>query len=120
MDPETCLIRGLSESLKPIGIQLQAEIEVMPQGERIQVGLVIPSSVPSQEGIDTGRGRGGIGQLWLKIWLSSEQKGVRRAVTVPSTNPPGSLGNGSKNVSFAVKQSGRNIDHVRNGLWILG
>lgn len=44
MDPETRLIRGLSESLKPIGIQLQGEIEVMSQGERIQVGLVIPSS----------------------------------------------------------------------------
>lgn len=42
-------------------------------------------------------------------------------MTGPSTNPPGSLGNGSKNVSFAVKQSGRILTkYARNGLWTLG
>ncbi|KFP17688.1 hypothetical protein Z169_10904, partial [Egretta garzetta] len=40
-DPErmTPLIRGLPDSLKPIGIQLQGKIEAMPQGERVASAL---------------------------------------------------------------------------------
>jgi len=41
VDPErmTPLIRGLPESLKPIGIQLQGKIQAMSQGERAQAVL---------------------------------------------------------------------------------
>ena len=41
VDPERmiALIRGLPESLKPIGIQLQGKIQAMSQGERAQAVL---------------------------------------------------------------------------------
>jgi len=41
VDPERMipLIRGLPESLKPIGIQLQGKIQAMSQGERAQAVL---------------------------------------------------------------------------------
>ncbi|XP_069631239.1 LOW QUALITY PROTEIN: uncharacterized protein [Haliaeetus albicilla] len=48
VDPErmTPLIRGLPDSLKPIGIQLQGKIQAMPQGE--SVGAALGGFMPDQ------------------------------------------------------------------------
>ena len=62
VDPErmTPLIKGLPESLKPIGIQLQGKIQALSQGERTQAvleGTVTPN--PSAVGIQSMDGEGG-------------------------------------------------------------
>ncbi|XP_065586477.1 uncharacterized protein LOC136054465 [Cyrtonyx montezumae] len=132
VDPErmTPLIRGLPESLKPIGIQLQGKIQAVPQGERIQAaseGAATPNRLQSgckvwtwgevaQELINYGRKYGPVTSSNSKF----EIKAVRRAVA--NSTPP--LSNRdphrSKRFSFSVKPSGRNINHKRNSFWMLG
>ncbi|XP_065592015.1 uncharacterized protein LOC136048321 [Cyrtonyx montezumae] len=132
VDPErmTPLIRGLPESLKPIGIQLQGKIQAMPQGERIQAALegaaasthqqsgykVWTWGEVAQELINYGRKYGPVTSSSSK----AEIRGMRR--TVASLTPPLSYleHNGPNRVSSSVKPSGRNIDHKRNSLWALG
>ncbi|XP_015735124.2 LOW QUALITY PROTEIN: uncharacterized protein LOC107322042 [Coturnix japonica] len=132
VDPErmTPLIRGLPESLKPIGIQLQGKIQAMPQGERTRAALegsITSNHLQSghkawtwgevaQELINYGRKYGPVISSTSKF----ETKGVRRAVANSTPPPIQTRNNGSKGVSFSMKPSGRNIDHKRNNLWTLG
>ncbi|XP_052520677.1 uncharacterized protein LOC128071716 [Tympanuchus pallidicinctus] len=132
VDPErmTPLIRGLPESLKPIGIQLQGKIQAMPQGERARAaleGTITPNNLQTaykvwtwgevaQELINYGRRYGPVTTLTVR----PEAKGVRRAVVNPTPLPSNLVHNGFKGASFSVKPSGRNIDHKRNGFWTLG
>ncbi|XP_042675339.1 uncharacterized protein LOC122160632 [Centrocercus urophasianus] len=132
VDPErmTPLIRGLPESLKPIGIQLQGKIQAMPQGERARAaieGTITPNNLQTaykvwtwgevaQELINYCRRYGPVTTLTVR----PETKGVRRAVVNPTPLPSNPVHDGFKGASFSVKPSGRNIDHKRNCLWILG
>ncbi|XP_052553477.1 uncharacterized protein LOC128087677 [Tympanuchus pallidicinctus] len=132
VDPErmTALIRGLPESLKPIGIQLQGKIEAMSQGERIQPaleGTVTPNHLQSgnkawtwgevaQELINYGRKYGPVVSSSTKF----EPREVRLAAVSLAPRPPSSKLSGTGRVSLSVKTGRRNIDHKRNCLWILG
>ena len=132
VDPErmTPLIRGLPESMKPIGIQLQGKIQALSQGERTQA--VLEGTVTSQHL-----------QLGYKLWTwgevaqelinyrrkfgpvvssssKSEPIGVRLAVVSLVPRPPSSKLSGTGRVSLPVKTGRRNIDHKLNCLWILG
>ncbi|XP_052546075.1 uncharacterized protein LOC128084228 [Tympanuchus pallidicinctus] len=132
VDPErmTALIRGLPESLKPIGIQLQGKIEAMSQGERIRPvleGTVTLNHLQSgnkawtwgevaQELINYGRKYGPVVSSSTKF----EPREVRLAAVSLAPRPPSSKLSGTGRVSLSVKTGRRNIDHKRNCLWILG
>ncbi|XP_021238285.1 uncharacterized protein LOC110390976 [Numida meleagris] len=132
VDPErmTPLIRGLPESLKPIGIQLQGKIQALSQGERSRAALertVTSNHLQSgykvwtwgevaQELINYGRKYGPVVSSTTKF----EPRGVRLAATRLAPGPPSPRLIGTKRVLFSVKPSGRNIDHKRNCLWMLG
>ena len=131
VNPErlTPLIRGLPESLKPIGIQLQGKIQAMSQGERTWAALegsVAPNhqSGPkvwtwgevAQELINYGRKYGPVVSTSSKF----EPRGVRLAVASLASRPPSPRLIGTKKVSSPVKTGTRCIDHKRNGLWTLG
>ncbi|XP_052529540.1 uncharacterized protein LOC128076184 [Tympanuchus pallidicinctus] len=132
VDPErmTPLIRGLPESLKPIGIQLQARIQAMSQGERTRAVLeetVTPNLLQSgckvwtwgevaQELINYGRKYGPV----VSFPSKSEPRSVRLAAASLAPRPPSPKLSGSGRVSLPVKAGRRNIFHKRNGLWTLG
>ncbi|XP_031464638.1 uncharacterized protein LOC116238867 [Phasianus colchicus] len=132
VDPErmTALIRGLPESLKPIGIQLQGKIQVMPQGERARAaleGTVTPNHLQSgfkvwtwgevaQELINYGRKCGPVVSSSSKF----EPRGIRLAAVSLAPRPPSPKLSGTGRVSLPVKTGRRNIDHKRHCLWTLG
>ncbi|XP_048793816.1 uncharacterized protein LOC125689990 [Lagopus muta] len=132
VDPErmTALIRGLPESLKPIGIQLQGKIQAMPQGESARPLLertVTPNHPQSgnkvwtwgevaRELINYGRKYGPVVSSSTKL----EPREVRLAAVSLAPRPPSSKLSGTGRVSLSVKTGRRNIDHKRNCLWILG
>ncbi|XP_072216209.1 uncharacterized protein [Excalfactoria chinensis] len=131
VDPErmTPLIRGLPESLKPIGIQLQGKIQAMSQGERARTVL-------------EGAGTSGSLQSGFKVWTwgevaqelinyerkfgpvastsKFEPKGVRLAAATLAPRPPSPKLNRMEKVSLPVRTGRRNIAHKRNRLWTLG
>ena len=132
VDPErmTTLIRGLTESLKPIGIQPQGKIQALSQGERTQAvleGTVTSNYLQSgyqvwtwgevaQELINYGRKYGPV----VSSSSKSEPIGVRLAVVSLVPRPPSPNLGGTGRVSLPVKSGRQNIDHKHNCLWILG
>ena len=131
VDPErmTALIRGLPESLKPIGIQLQGKIQAMCQGERTRAaleGTVTSNHLQSgdvwawkkavQELINYGRKYGSVISSASKF----EPREVRLAAVSLAPRPPSPKLSGTGRVSLSVKTDRRNIDHKGNCLWALG
>ncbi|XP_065592066.1 uncharacterized protein LOC136048350 [Cyrtonyx montezumae] len=132
VDPErmTPLIRGLPESLKPIGIQLQGKIQAMPQGERTRAmleGTATSNNLQSgckvwtwgelaQELINYGRKYGPVVSSSSKF----EPRGVRLAAARLVLRPPSPKLNGTEKLSCPLRTGRRSIDHKRNGLWTLG
>ncbi|XP_040977259.1 uncharacterized protein LOC121232857 [Aquila chrysaetos chrysaetos] len=128
VDPErmTPLIRGLPDSLKPIGIQLQGKIQAMPQGEG--VGAASGGFTPdqhrlppdkkmwtwgevAQELINYGRKYGPVNPPATK----TDSRGLRRT-EVKIVPCPGS----DKRTPLAKPLGGRDIPNKRNILWAWG
>ncbi|XP_072184206.1 uncharacterized protein [Excalfactoria chinensis] len=132
VDPErmTPLIRGLPESLKPIGIQLQGKIQAMPRGERTRAALegTVTSNHPqsgykvwtwgevAQELINYERKYGPVISNTSKF----DPREVRLAAASLAPGPPSLKLIGTGSVSLPVRTGRRNIDHKRNCLWTLG
>jgi len=123
-------VRGLPESLKPIGIQLQGKIQAMSQRERARA--VLEGTVSSnhlqtgykvwmqgevaQELINYGRKYGPVVSTSSKF----EPGGVRLAAASLAPWPPSPKLNGTEKIPSLEKTGRRSIDHKRNGLWTLG
>ena len=104
VDPErmTPLIKGLPESLKPIGIQLQGKIQALSQGERTRAaleGTVTSNHLQSgykvwtwvevaQELINYGRKYGPV----VSSSSEFEPRGVRLAAVSLAPRPPKAQG----------------------------
>ncbi|XP_072216512.1 uncharacterized protein [Excalfactoria chinensis] len=132
VDPErmTPLIRGLPESLKPIGIQLQGKIQAMPQGERTWAaleGTVTSNHLQSgykvwtwgevaQELINYERKYGPVISNTSKF----DPREVRLAAVSLAPGPPSPNLSETGRVSLPVRTGRRNIGHKRNRLWTLG
>ncbi|XP_072183427.1 uncharacterized protein [Excalfactoria chinensis] len=132
VDPErmTPLIRGLPESLKPIGIQLQSKIQAMSQGERARAvleGAGTSGSLQSgykvwtwgevaQELINYGRKYGPVASSTSRI----EPRGVRLAAATLALGSPSPKINRIEKALASEKTGRRNIDHKRHELWTLG
>ncbi|XP_068265467.1 uncharacterized protein [Nyctibius grandis] len=124
VDPErmTPLVRGLPDSLKPLGIQLQSTIRNTPQSARVTAALtraVTPDRCTlgqkvwmwgefAQELINYGRKYGPVNTSLVR----SESKGLRRT----EIKSPGS----STRLPPPRSPSGRNIPNRRNTSWSLG
>lgn len=126
----TPLTRGLPESLKPIGIQLQGKIQALSQGERTQAvleGTVTSNHLQSGYKVwtwgEVAQGLINYGRKYGPVVSSSskfEPRGVRLAAVSIAPHPPSPKLSGTGRVSFSVKTGRRNIDHKCNCLWILG
>ncbi|XP_072216495.1 uncharacterized protein [Excalfactoria chinensis] len=132
VDPErmTPLIRGLPESLKPIGIQLQGKIQALPQRERTQAaleGTVTSNHLQSgykvwtwgevaQELINYERKYGPVISNTSKF----DPREVRLAAVSLAPGPPSPKLSETGRVSLPVRTGRRNIGHKRNRLWTLG
>lgn len=130
VDPErmTPLIRGLPDSLKPIGIQLQGKIQNTPKGERTAAaleGIITPDhgrpgrnvwtwGEVAQELINFGRKYGPVGGSFHK----TETRVVRSAEQVNSW--PLSTGKDQDLRPLRNKCPGRERALSRQGLWHLG
>ncbi|XP_075595306.1 LOW QUALITY PROTEIN: uncharacterized protein LOC142599320 [Balearica regulorum gibbericeps] len=126
VDPErmTPLIRGLPDSLKPIGIQLQGKIQAMPQGDRVAAALegLTPHRRPldrkmwtwgevAQELINYGRKYGPVNPPTAK----TDPRGLRRA-EVKIVPCPGN----DRRVPLSKPPRGRDVPNRRNRLWAEG
>ncbi|XP_074666883.1 LOW QUALITY PROTEIN: uncharacterized protein LOC141917524 [Strix aluco] len=130
VDPDrmTPLIRGLSDSLKPIGIQLQGKIQNTPNAERMTAaleGIVIPNHQRpgrkvwtwgelAQELINFGRNYGPVG--------GSSQRTENRVVQAGEQihERQSSMRKGQGLGSPRCQNSGRERPLTRQGLWRLG
>ncbi|XP_074669759.1 uncharacterized protein LOC141918811 [Strix aluco] len=130
VDPErmTPLIRGLPDSLKPIGIQLQGKIQNTPNAERMTAaleGIVTPDhrqpgrkvwtwGEVAQELINFGRKYGPVGgssqRTETKVVRAVEQMNGRQS----------SMRKGQGLGSPRCRNSGRERPLTRQGLWQLG
>lgn len=110
VDPEwmTPLIRGLPDSLKPIGIQLQGKIENAPVAGRITWGEV------AQELINFGRKYGPVGGSWQR----PETRAVRAAGKAEGQSVLVRRGQDSKLIRFSGP--GRERLLSRQEWWQLG
>ncbi|XP_052631079.1 LOW QUALITY PROTEIN: uncharacterized protein LOC128136025, partial [Harpia harpyja] len=128
VDPErmTPLIRGLPDSLKLIGIQLQGKIQAMPQGKSVAAALggfspdrhcrppdkkMWTWGEMAQELINCGRKYGPVNPPATK----TDSRGLRWA-EVKIVPCPGS----DKRTPLAKPLAGRDIPNKRNRLWAQG
>ncbi|XP_029876242.1 uncharacterized protein LOC115343847 [Aquila chrysaetos chrysaetos] len=127
VDPErmTPLIRGLPDSLKPIGIQLQGKIQAMPQGEGVGAasgGFTPDQHRPpdkkmwtwgevAQELINYGRKYGPVNPPATK----TDSRGLRRTEVKIVPCP-----RSDKRTPLAKPPGGRDIPNKRNILWARG
>ncbi|XP_075597417.1 uncharacterized protein LOC142599608 [Balearica regulorum gibbericeps] len=126
VDPErmTPLIRGLPDSLKPIGIQLQGKIQAMPQGDRVAAALegLTPHRRPldrkmwtwgevAQELINYGCKYGPVNPPTAK----TDPRDLRR-VEVKIVPRPGN----DRRVPLPKPPGGRDVPNRHNRLWVEG
>ncbi|XP_074996699.1 LOW QUALITY PROTEIN: uncharacterized protein LOC142078063 [Calonectris borealis] len=128
VDPErmTPLIRGLLDSLKPIGIQLQGKTQAMPQSERVAAALegLTPDrhcqspdrkmwtwGEVAQELINYGCKYGPVNLAATK----TDPRGLRRAEVKMVPCPEG-----DGKTPLAKPPGGRDIPNKRSSLWAKG
>ncbi|XP_075014577.1 uncharacterized protein LOC142086018 [Calonectris borealis] len=128
VDPErmTPLMRGLPDSLKPMGIQLQGKIQAIPQGERVAAaveGLTPDRHCRSphrkmwtwgevaQELINDGRKYGPVNLPATK----TDSRGLRRTGVKMVPRPEG-----DGKTPLSKPPGGRDIPNKRSSLWAKG